>query len=761
MSRITKPLVAAIAVLLFIAPFSYAGGKKDQAAQSTPSAPSAPSAPAAPRNSYFTGDGGRGMSLAVLVPSAQGIAANQNYLPTMVQGVLVGDLTKYSAVSVLDRLRLETVLRETESGIYKNEEDFGRLGEIANVDYALTGSITRTGSGYAMQVQVVGTGTKTIGITKAAYSGSFTIAELDDFTGIRKASLELLTQMGVALTDAAKNELSGAAAVTVVNAQTAAARGIVAQQLGNAAEALTQFYQAAAYDPSFAEAAARANTMSTSVRTGRLGADIRNDIAWRDEWVKIFADAQTALRNIPYPPRPSTLQQIVVAQIVVPEPNFQRGAVDYTARTAVLSVNFDASKSLFPVPYPSEYRAACDAYSAAFAARADVYNKIVRDLNAGLQATRRNDAWKLDWLIPTVGTVSIPSPRSEVVTIRAVVELLNDQGRVIGNVGNVPILGRFGFEPLNTVLIQRTDIRRFAFTVKADDISDQMSLRFTVAADPAPNNIVQVMTLTELKSARPSLFTTSGAVTPTTPKLPDITIPEMVRINGGTFRMGYGGVNEYNGPVHTVTVSSFYMGKYEVTQKEWTAVMGSNPSKFKGDNLPVERVSWYDAVEFCNKLSQTEGLTPSYTISGRTPATGYPITSATVTWNRNANGYRLPTEAEREYADQRGPGFPDEGVWWGGNYSATHDVGTKKPDVLGLYDMGGNVEEWCWDWYVSGYPSEPQTDPTGPSSGQARVLRGGHVNSHTTVNISRVNRESRNPNSCQETSGFRLARNAQ
>jgi curli biogenesis system outer membrane secretion channel CsgG len=143
-------LLLAFAATVF-APFSYAGGSSDNSggnsqsttpAPSTPSAPAPAPAPAAPRSPYFTGDGGTGMSLAVLVPSAQGIAADQNYLPTMVQGVLVGDLTKYSAISVLDRLRLETVLRETESGIYKNEDDFGRLGQIANVDYALTGSIT-------------------------------------------------------------------------------------------------------------------------------------------------------------------------------------------------------------------------------------------------------------------------------------------------------------------------------------------------------------------------------------------------------------------------------------------------------------------------------------------------------------------------------------------------------------------------------------------------------------------------------------------
>ena len=196
----------------------------------------------------------------------------------------------------------------------------------------------------------------------------------------------------------------------------------------------------------------------------------------------------------------------------------------------------------------------------------------------------------------------------------------------------------------------------------------------------------------------------------------------MVRINGGTFQMGSNNGDSDEKPVHTVTVSSFYMGKYEVTQKEWTAVMGSNPSSFTGDNLPVENVSWYSAVEYCNKRSQREGLTPAYTVSG-----------TNVTWNKNANGYRLPTEAEWEYAAKGGNGSPgnytyagsnnaDEVAWYSG--SKTQNVGTKKPNGLGLYDMSGNVWEWCWDWYGS-YSSAAQTDPAGASSGSTRVLRGG------------------------------------
>jgi formylglycine-generating enzyme required for sulfatase activity len=153
--------------------------------------------------------------------------------------------------------------------------------------------------------------------------------------------------------------------------------------------------------------------------------------------------------------------------------------------------------------------------------------------------------------------------------------------------------------------------------------------------------------------------------------------------------------------------------------------MGDNPSHFTGDNLPVEQVNWFKAVEFCNKLSQNEGLAPAYTVNGED-----------VSWNRSANGYRLPTEAEWEYAARGGNGSPgnftyagsnnvDEVAWYNGNSGdKTHPVGTKKANGLGLYDMSGNVWEWCWDWYGD-YSGSAQTDPVGVSSGSYRVLRGG------------------------------------
>jgi formylglycine-generating enzyme required for sulfatase activity len=170
----------------------------------------------------------------------------------------------------------------------------------------------------------------------------------------------------------------------------------------------------------------------------------------------------------------------------------------------------------------------------------------------------------------------------------------------------------------------------------------------------------------------------------------------MVRIHGGTFTMGSPASEPDRADdetQHPVRVSDFSIGKYEVTQKEYRDVMGTNPSDFKGeDTLPVENVSWFDAIEYCNRRSLMEKLTLAYTIGGHGD-------NRQVTWNREANGYRLPTEAEWEYACRAGTASPyssgdsvDSAEWHDENSGeATHPVGQKKANAWGLYDMHGNV----------------------------------------------------------------------
>jgi formylglycine-generating enzyme required for sulfatase activity len=195
---------------------------------------------------------------------------------------------------------------------------------------------------------------------------------------------------------------------------------------------------------------------------------------------------------------------------------------------------------------------------------------------------------------------------------------------------------------------------------------------------------------------------------------------ELMPIPAGNFTMGSpvneAGRNQDEGPARQVTITkNFWMAKYEVTQLQWQTMMGAEPSHFHGDgHRPVENVSWNDAMEFCEKLTAQEQA------AGRLPA-GYV--------------YRLPTEAEWEYACRAGTTTRfytgdkdsdlDEAGWYGANAEkTTHAVGQKKPNAWGLYDMHGDVWEWCMDWYAP-YAHAAIVDPAGPREGFFRVVRGG------------------------------------
>jgi len=255
-------------------------------------------------------------------------------------------------------------------------------------------------------------------------------------------------------------------------------------------------------------------------------------------------------------------------------------------------------------------------------------------------------------------------------------------------------------------------------------------------------------------------------------------------ISAGTFTMGSPASepNRDSGETqHQVTLTkSFYMGKYQVTQEQYQAVMESNPSSFSSSpqagetqgKRPVEMVSWYDALVFCNKLSVMEGLSPAYSISGSTDPTvwGAVPTSNDGTWNAalivaGSTGYRLPTEAQWEYACRAGTTtayntgdtISDSTGWYSSNSgSKTHEVGKKSANAWGLYDMHGNVYEWCWDWYGT-YPSTSQTDPMGASSGTNRVVRGQSW-IHSADNLRSARRGLDNPYSGYYYIGFRLVR---
>ncbi len=240
-----------------------------------------------------------------------------------------------------------------------------------------------------------------------------------------------------------------------------------------------------------------------------------------------------------------------------------------------------------------------------------------------------------------------------------------------------------------------------------------------------------------------------------------------VLVKPGEFKMGSPHDKEYpdETPEHRVSIHHpFFLGTHEVTQEEYRKVTGESPSHFQGiDRRPVENVSWLDAVRFCNRLSEKDGLPSFYKIEGDLVSV--------IDWS--APGYRLPTEAEWEFACRAGLpgrfGFANDAqnlgeyAWYRdnsrpGGVAETQVVGGKKPNGLELFDMQGNVWEWCWDWYADHYdPQDPVGDPTGPLTGKYRVLRGGTYSSPAGILRCAV-RNQDVPDSKSQCNGFRIAR---
>ena len=232
---------------------------------------------------------------------------------------------------------------------------------------------------------------------------------------------------------------------------------------------------------------------------------------------------------------------------------------------------------------------------------------------------------------------------------------------------------------------------------------------------------------------------------------------KMVLVKGGTFKMGAKTWFLDERPIHKVTVDDFYISKTEVTQEEWISVMGNNPSQYENDKYPVEMVSWFDAVGFCNKLSKKEGLEPCYLIQGDT-----------VKCDFTKNGYRLPTEAEWEFAAKGGnksKGFKysgsnnvDEIAQYTGNneLDCNSEVASLKANELGIFDMSGSVYEWCWD-QATKYTKEHAINPTGNKTGKKRRVRGG--SSFCSRYFQRITyRNTYKPDSKERYIGFRVAR---
>ena len=411
-------------------------------------------------NVFFTGDGGRGKSLAILIPQSQGLPPGLEYIPAMVQGSLVTNISQFSAISVLDRVALDKVIAETLDPAYEDNLDIIRLGHVAHVGYMMTGQITRTSTGYNLQINVTDTAD---GRTAASYTGTSSITDLDNLIAVQLASKDLLTQLGVSLTQNAINELGTIRTRQAIGAETALARGITAQRKGTEVAALSYYFQATALDSSLLEAANRSSVMSANISSGNIGADIRNDIQWRRDWVARLTETEVSFNGI--------INTTDPPYTLFYSSGIEWGEINYQKETANLNFNINL------------YASRVWMNSVAQAAQA-VY--------AGLNATGRKNEWGLaNW--PQQGLTSAnPFAARKQHDFSIAFELVNEQNRVIGR-QTVRLTPSFSLsrDRDDCIVMNYTEstFNTVSFNaVNVDDISDNLIIRIVSVNGTDPQN---------------------------------------------------------------------------------------------------------------------------------------------------------------------------------------------------------------------------------------------------------------------------------
>jgi hypothetical protein len=451
-----------LSLFLALSVMCWAGGNKDKGTvpQTQTEQQTVPQSEQPPAPLYWTGDGGIGLSIAIHSPSATGLTENQNYLPDIVQGEFVSNFTTYSAITVLDRLNLPKQYSELFSGYYADDSEEGLdLGHLTPRDYNMDGSITRTATGYVLQMWITRNADK---ITIASYSGTCTFAELDNLTVIRQVSLDLLQKIGVEPTERTRIALTEAASINRVNAQTALAQGINAQRGGTVIEAMTYYYEATAFDPTLLEAANRASVLSATITSGNIGENVRNDIKWRNEWIKILQEADNFYK------------QHHIFEIIY-DPTLIQGRINYNNSTVDLS-----------------FRIAASPVHTAF--------NIINNLSQGLFNTGKSEEWGFaSWPLRRFRATDVRGiwenvpPDSMVIyslysaepyyeyVLRVNAELKNQNGKTIGTATtDIPYLRSYELEKdprSGRISMPGKVLETVSFrAVKADDITDSLSV---------------------------------------------------------------------------------------------------------------------------------------------------------------------------------------------------------------------------------------------------------------------------------------------
>ncbi|MCL2271672.1 MAG: leucine-rich repeat domain-containing protein [Treponema sp.] len=425
-----------------------------------------------------TGDDINKMELTIVAPNARGLNENENYLPTLVQGEFVSNFTGYSVISVRDRERLDDQYAELLSGYYDDSADES-LGRLIPTSHLMGGNITKTATGYALQMFITRKSDK---MTIASYSGTFTFVELDNLTGVRRASLALFERLGVPVTSQTRNELSKAATDNHVNAQTTLARGITAERQGTV-EALNYYNQAAIYDPTLLEAANRLSRLNTNVSSGNLGEAIRNDIADRRNWVALLTETEQYFdsfhrsQSMPY-----TLFYLN---------DIKRGTTNYQNETVTLSTEtYLYSSGVWSLSIERTLQAIYD----------------------GLRATGKASTWELsNW--PQRGVTNLNAFAEKRDNFSVVFELVNSQNKVIGR----QTLQAGGSWSLNwsgrpSVNLSSADRRTINFqNVDVKEITDNLTIRIATVngidgETAARSGVLQIRPITKAEVDRNDRF---------------------------------------------------------------------------------------------------------------------------------------------------------------------------------------------------------------------------------------------------------------
>ena len=439
---------------------------------------------------YFTGDGGSGIRLAVLEPSANGLTEDeQKWMTSTIQSSITGDFNRFSAMTIIDRQNFEKILEEQMLSVsgYFSDEDYIRIGHLINTQYILVGSVTKTATAYMLELGVTDAES---GERKASYPPTqVSPLALENLTAVKEATVVLLEQLGVRLTTQGHEELRKAPDTAVVQAEMALARGITAQRQGTEVAALSYFFQAAAMNPALLEAANRASIVSTNISSGNIGEDVRNDIVWRRNWVERLTETEQSFSEFNRTsPMPYTL---FYAE------DIQQGAVNYQNETVTLSIETYLRPShtwgrTVGIPMQHTLRAVYD----------------------GLQATQRAGDWGLNsW--PSRGVTNLNSFARQEKNFIIVAELLNDRNQVISR-QSFRSDGWWEYtynrNVLSGVRISNDVKRTVNFTnVKADDITDGLTIKIASvngvdAETAARNGVLQIRAIPKTEYDRDSSY---------------------------------------------------------------------------------------------------------------------------------------------------------------------------------------------------------------------------------------------------------------